>query len=195
MRVSVVVLGDLERSPRMINHARALAARGVDVDLIGYVESAEFPPITDSLITVHALPSPPAMRSTRLWSLVSGLRRVASQAFALLRVLLRVPRPDVILVQTPPAVPTLWIARLAARLRSARLVIDWHNLTYTVLALRVGGRHPLVRMMRVYEGRAGRGGAGHLAVSQGLADVLLERWHIRATRFPTTSSRKRRRRC
>ena len=36
MRAAVVVLGDLGRSARMRYHAQALAANGVDVDLVGF---------------------------------------------------------------------------------------------------------------------------------------------------------------
>ena len=36
MRAVVVSLGDLGRSARMLYHARALAANGVDVDLVGF---------------------------------------------------------------------------------------------------------------------------------------------------------------
>lgn len=35
-RTIVLVLGDLARSPRMLNHARSLAQGGLDVDLCGY---------------------------------------------------------------------------------------------------------------------------------------------------------------
>jgi hypothetical protein len=35
MRAAVVCLGDLGRSARMRYHAHALAANGVDVDLVG----------------------------------------------------------------------------------------------------------------------------------------------------------------
>ena len=38
-RVSVIVLGDIGRSPRMCNHAVSLADEGWSVDLIGYAES------------------------------------------------------------------------------------------------------------------------------------------------------------
>ena len=42
------------------------------------------------------------------------------QAGRLLSTLLRLPKPDVILVQNPPAAPTLAVAWLAARLRGER---------------------------------------------------------------------------
>ena len=57
------------------------------------------------------------------------------QAMRLFAHLMRIPKPDVILVQNPPAFPTLSIAWLASRLRGARFVIDWHNLSHTIAAV------------------------------------------------------------
>jgi beta-1,4-mannosyltransferase len=62
--------------------------------------------------------------------------------------LLAIPRPDLLLVQNPPAIPTLPVAWMIARLRRARFVIDWHNLGYSILALRLGRRHVVVRLAR-----------------------------------------------
>src|SRR5581483_6487644 len=76
--------------------------------------------------------------------------------------LMRLPKFDLLLVQNPPALPTLNVAWLVARLRGARLVIDWHNAGYTQLALRLGRRHPAVRLGRWIEMIAGRGADAHL---------------------------------
>ena len=35
-RIAVVVMGDVDRSPRMINHALSIATEGNSADLIGY---------------------------------------------------------------------------------------------------------------------------------------------------------------
>ena len=88
--------------------------------------------------------------------------------------------PDVILVQSPPAIPTLAVALVAARLRGARLVIDWHNLGFAMLALRLGEAHAAVRLAAWYEGAFGRGGDAHLCVSRALQRTLAERWGIAA---------------
>ena len=78
-------------------------------------------------------------------------------------VLFSLPRPDVILLQLPPAVPTMLVCRLAAARHRARLVFDWHNFAYTLMAINMGGRHPLVsqraastRGVGLLEGRGGR---------------------------------------
>jgi beta-1,4-mannosyltransferase len=103
------------------------------------------------------------------------------QASTLLSTLLRLPMPDVILVQNPPAVPTLAAAWTAARLRGARLVIDWHNLSHTMLAVRLGEEHRAVRALKRSERRWARRADAHLAVSQSLADWLKKEWQVSAT--------------
>ena len=56
------------------------------------------------------------------------------------------PRPKGgILAQSPPALPTLPALAVAARLRRAKLVVDWHNFAFTIMSLSMGRRHPLVR--------------------------------------------------
>jgi beta-1,4-mannosyltransferase len=102
--------------------------------------------------------------------------RVVIQAAWLVWVLATgVRKPDVILVQSPPAIPTLLVAVAAARLRGARLVVDWHNLGWAVLALALGPRHPIVALARWYERVLGRLADAHLCVSSALAGAL-SRW-------------------
>src|ERR1700751_978627 len=56
MRAAIVALGDLGRSARMQYHAHALAAHGVDVDLVGFEGTALPKSIsTDGRIHVYRL--------------------------------------------------------------------------------------------------------------------------------------------
>lgn len=166
-------------------HALALAVNDGDVDLIG-LEGAP----------VHAaLTAEPRLRTHRLSDrgftsrlsrgrqrfLWMSAGRAAMQAGRLLKTLLRLPAPDVILVQNPPAVPTLAVAWLAARLRRARLIIDWHNLSHTILAVPLGEDHRAVRSLARSEKRWARRADAHLAVSQALADWLRREVHVSAT--------------
>lgn len=86
--------------------------------------------------------------------------------------LIDAPAPDMILLQTPPGLPLLPVALLAARLRGSAVIVDWHNLGWTLLALRFGATHPLVRFTRWAELWFGRRAPYHLAVSQRVADFL-----------------------
>jgi beta-1,4-mannosyltransferase len=185
MRTAVVVLGDLGRSPRMQYHALALAVNGSDVDLIGLEGAPLHAAITaEPRVRSHRLPDrafhsrASKGRSRFLWM---SAARASMQAARLLSALLRLPKPDVILVQNPPAVPTLAAAWAAARLRRARFVIDWHNLSHTILAVRLGEGHRAVRALARSEKRWARRADAHLAVSQSLADWLQREWRVRAT--------------
>ena len=185
MRTAVVVIGDLGRSPRMQYHALAAAVNGADVDLIG-LEGAP----------VHAaLTAEPRLHSHRLSDRAFNSRtkrgprgfvllsaaRASLQSARLFSALMRLPKPDVILVQNPPAVPTLSVAWTVAKLRRARLVIDWHNLSHTILAVRLGAEHRAVRSLARSEARWAKRAHAHMTVSQALADWLKREWGVNAT--------------
>jgi beta-1,4-mannosyltransferase len=162
-------------------HARALAAGEVLVDFIGYEGTALPHAVADDRrITVHAVREPRlrdrSRRSTSyvLFAIIDGVR----SAVRLGRLLWRVPAPDVILAQNPPSLPVLAIAWLVARLRKAKLVIDWHNLGYTMVALRLGRWHPVARLARWLERIFGRTADAHLCVSRGFAKFLRERFRL-----------------
>jgi beta-1,4-mannosyltransferase len=167
-------------------HARALALQGVQVDLVGY-RGLRLPSFleNDARIAIHRLPEMrlrfKAGRSQIVYGVLASIDAVRTSAVLLLA-LFRLQRPDLILVQVPPALPLLPVAWFVARLRGARMVVDWHNLGYTVLALRLGRRHVAVRLARWLERVAGRAADAHLCVSRGFARFLAERFDIPVSR-------------
>lgn len=182
MRTAVIVLGDLGRSPRMQYHAVSLAEAGAEVDLVGLDGAPVVPAVaSNARIRCHRL-SDRAFAGRRR----GGVRRYVwgsafralLQAARLFGALMRIPKPDVILVQNPPAVPTLSIAWLAARLRGSRLVIDWHNLSHTIAAVKVGEHHRAVKAIKRSERRWAKRADGHLAVSRALADWLTREFKV-----------------
>jgi beta-1,4-mannosyltransferase len=75
-------------------------------------------------------------------------------------------------VQNPPSIPTLAVAGLVCRLRNSKLIIDWHNYGWTILAGTRGANHPLVTLSKLYECRFGRLGDLHLTVTHAMARQL-----------------------
>lgn len=61
-----------------------------------------------------------------------------------------------LLVQNPPSIPTLFIALITCFLRNTHLIIDWHNIGWTILAGTRGVNHPFVSIYRYYEALLGR---------------------------------------
>ncbi|PYR56215.1 MAG: hypothetical protein DMF91_22440 [Acidobacteria bacterium] len=182
MRTAVVALGDLGRSARMQYHAHALAAQGVDVDLVGF-EGTPLPrAIADEpRIAVHRLsPSTLRRRTGRvgLAYAVIALFDAARTAFRLWRTLRKLKRPDLVLTQNPPAFPTLVVTWFSLRRKGVRFVIDWHNLGFTLLRLRLGRWHPAVRLARWFERRDARRVEANLCVSRGLAAFLESRFGV-----------------
>ena len=165
-------------------HGLALAVNEIDVDLVGLEGAPVHTAVTaESRIHTHRLSDrlfksrASRGRARFLWM---STARALMQAAVLLKTLLRLPKPHVILVQNPPATPTLAVSWLAARLRGARLVIDWHNLSHTILAVRLGERHRAVRALLRSERRWAKRADAHLAVSEALAQWLRREWQITA---------------
>jgi beta-1,4-mannosyltransferase len=166
-------------------HALALAVNEGEVDLVGLEGAPVHAALTaESRLRSHRL-SDHTFASRRshgrqrfIWM---SAARAALQGGRLLTTLLRLPKPDAILVQNPPAVPTLGVAWLVAKLRGSRLVIDWHNLSHTILAVPLGEQHRAVRSLARSERRWARRAHAHLAVSQALADWLQREWGVKAT--------------
>jgi beta-1,4-mannosyltransferase len=186
MRAVVVSLGDLGRSARMLYHARALAANGVDVDLVGF-DGTPLPNAIadDPRIAVQRL-NPATLRLRGNFSgatyAVAGLLDAARLSLRLWRTLRKLRKPDLVLIQNPPAFPTLFVTWFSLRRPGVRFVVDWHNLGYTLLRLRLGRWHPAVRIARWFERRDARRVDANLCVSRSLAAFLESRFGVRHTR-------------
>jgi len=81
-------------------------------------------------------------------------------------------------VQNPPAFPTFAVTWWSLRRKGVRFFIDWHNLGYTLLRLRLGHWHPAIRLARWLERRDARRVEANLCVSRGLAAFLESRFGV-----------------
>jgi len=165
-------------------HAQALATDGVDVDLVG-LEGTPLPKrLTEHpRVTVHRMKGPRLKMKIRQSLTGSGYAAVGlfdalRLGVQLWRTLRRLKRPDVVLVQNPPAFPTFAVTWFSLHGRGVRFVIDWHNLGYTFLRLRLGQWHPAVRLARWFERRDARRVDANLCVSRGLAAFLESRFGV-----------------
>lgn len=183
-RVQILVLGDVGRSPRMQYHALSIAKHGGQVDLVGYLESDIHPDIlaNGSTIKTHALSATPELLKSKDNPLFVfyGPLKVLFQIWTLWIVLgYKTKSARWMLIQNPPSIPTLFIAHVICFLRHTRLVIDWHNFGYSLLALRLGNKHPLVLTSRLYEWVFARSADAHLCVTNAMARILKEDYMIR----------------
>ena len=137
-------------------------------------------------IHLHCMPQFPR------WAILSVVPRVLLlvykalfQLLALLYVLLRAPWFEQILLQTPPCIPTFAVCKAVCLLRGCKLVIDWHNFGYTLLALSLpeGSRasRAMVAVAERYEKLFGRWcGDANLCVTQAMQRELGATWGVKA---------------
>ncbi|OAK99352.1 chitobiosyldiphosphodolichol beta-mannosyltransferase [Phaeosphaeriaceae sp. SRC1lsM3a] len=182
--VQIVVLGDIGRSPRMQYHALSIAKHGGKVFLIGYQESEIHPDIVSNpwIKIIPLSPAPKFLRSSSklLFPVIAPLKALW-QAASLYLALGYSSRPCAFMfVQNPPSIPTLAIASLVCFLRNTALVIDWHNFGYSILALKLGPSHPLVRISEKYEKLFAKTATHHITVTNAMARVLKDDYGVTA---------------
>jgi beta-1,4-mannosyltransferase len=193
MHVVVVVLGDVGRSPRMQYHALSLLQEGYDVSLVGYEGEDLIPDLasydtTDDhqqqfhVVRFQTSASPAVSAFLRkvfpplyfAWRLVTLL---AALVWALwMRVSWR--SVNCVLVQNPPAIPLLfvsyvycqWLGLVSSAASKPRLVIDWHNLGYSML--RPGSM--IRKLARKYEEFMAPLADGHLCVTKAMKEFLVQ---------------------
>ncbi|KAJ7293888.1 mannosyltransferase [Mycena rebaudengoi] len=177
--VAILVLGDIGRSPRMMYHAESFAENDFFTDVIGYGGSTPIPSLTRlPKVRFRYLPEPP--RLLRVFPfVVSAPIKILHQIASLFVVLMKIPKsPEFILVQNPPSIPTLAIVWVAGRIRGSRIIIDWHNLGYSILAMKLGQRHPFVWLSKWFEATFGRTAYAHLFVTKAMRDFLVKEWDL-----------------
>ncbi|KAF2115272.1 glycosyl transferases group 1-domain-containing protein [Lophiotrema nucula] len=182
--IQVVVLGDIGRSPRMQYHALSIAKHRGRVYLIGYKESEIHPDILSNP-RIHIVPlnqAPPFLRSSSklLFPVVAPLKALWQARSLYLALSYRTPPARWMLVQNPPSIPTLAIAKIACFFRNTELVIDWHNFGYSILALKLGSNHPLVKVSAIYEKVCARLADSHITVTNAMGRVLKEEYRVAA---------------
>ncbi|KAJ9150687.1 Chitobiosyldiphosphodolichol beta-mannosyltransferase [Pleurostoma richardsiae] len=160
-------------------HALSIAKHGGRVDIIGYNETPPHPSLLEypnvRIYPLDALPS--ILRSKSLPFLFAGPFKVIWQVITLIQVLgYEAPPAQWLLVQNPPTIPTLGVAAVMCALRGTRLVIDWHNYGWTILAGTRGASHPFVRVAKAYECFFGRmAPAANLTVTHAMARELMRK--------------------
>lgn len=180
-RIIIYVLGDLGHSPRICYHARSFSSKGFQVELCGYMDSTlpEFI-LKDDNITVHALPR---IKSSQK-GIVGMVQKVFSQVFWIIKHLWELRGSNYILIQNPPSIPILPIVAIYRILTGTKLIIDWHNLAYSILRLKYKGNtfHPLVIISIFVELIFSHIADYNLTVTNAMKDFLINKFWINSNR-------------
>ncbi|PPQ67411.1 hypothetical protein CVT25_005990 [Psilocybe cyanescens] len=161
-------------------HAQSFAENDFLTDIIGYGGSKPIPSLERlPRVQIRHIPELPRILH-RLPFLLLAPIKVTHQIISILLTLLvwiKVP-PEFIVVQNPPSIPTLALVQLIGRMRGSKVIIDWHNLGYSILAMRLGDTHILVRIAKLFEATFGYSAYAHLFVTRAMRDHLVKEWDL-----------------
>ncbi|GLB36587.1 putative glycosyl transferases group 1 [Lyophyllum shimeji] len=169
----------------MMYHAQSFAENEFATDIIGYGGSKPIPALERlPKVHIHHLPELPKFLRTLPFIIFAPIKIVHQIASILFVLLVRISKPpEFILVQNPPTIPTLALVWLVGRIRGSKVIIDWHNLGYSILALRVGKHHPFVKLATWFEGYFGKTAYAHLFVTHAMRDFLVKKWDLQGRKL------------
>jgi beta-1,4-mannosyltransferase len=176
----IIVLGDMGRSPRMMYHASSFARHEWEAVLVGYDDTPLMPSLLETPhIHPRAIASPPKFVMRLPWIIRAPVRIIYQVVSVLNIALFTLPiHPEVIMVQNPPSIPTLALACFITHFTKAKLIIDWHNTGYSILAMRTGEQSILVTIAKWFESYFGRRAYAHLFVTKALEKFLANEWAL-----------------
>ena len=188
--VAVVVIGDLNRSPRMLNHCVALSESFPDINeisLVGYNggdirgDIASNPKIKQYYINqginklIRKLP--------KFLFIFVALIKIITEIFSLSWILLRIPKFKFLILQNPQGIPSMLICWIICKIRRTNYIIDWHNYGYTIL--KVNNRPKfIVNLAYKYEKYIGKKSDLNFCVSQAEKRDLKKQFDIDAICLP-----------
>eukprot|EP00096_Caligus_rogercresseyi_P008101 TRINITY_DN2644_c0_g1_i1.p1 TRINITY_DN2644_c0_g1~~TRINITY_DN2644_c0_g1_i1.p1 ORF type:complete len:422 (-),score=74.10 TRINITY_DN2644_c0_g1_i1:39-1304(-) len=178
MSAYVIVLGDIGHSPRMSNHVFSLAEEGLSVTYVGYANSALPRALQNHpYIRVHSLLPYSSLKA--LPKPLNYILKALWVAFTLVWSLPFLWGPDFIIFQNPPSIPVLPLLVLYTCIhRKTRLICDWHNYGWSILAMSLGEVHPLVRFSKWTEKTFGSMATHSFCVSRAMKKDLETNYNV-----------------
>jgi beta-1,4-mannosyltransferase len=154
-------------------HTLSLSQAGYEVDVIAMQGSQPIAALRQATnVHIHSIPQVPAWPG-KLPSLPGLLLKAVFQLLALLvMLLLQLPRPAAILMQNPPAIPSMLVCWLAAARHRAAWVVDWHNTAFSIMQLKYARFPWLISLARSIEQQLGRRAAAHFCVTKAFKQWL-----------------------
>jgi beta-1,4-mannosyltransferase len=192
---TILVLGDLNRSPRMLNHSKAISEVMDEIDevsLIGYKGSDLRSDIAnDKKIKVYYIPDDYTRffkKLPRIFFLFSAIIKIIVQVFYLIYTLMTIPKFNFLILQNPPGIPAIYICSIICFIRRGIFVLDWHNYGYTIL--QCNGRNRLIcYIAKLYEKLYGHSSHINFCVSDAMKENLKDMFGIDAITLPDQAMR------
>ena len=167
---AVLVVGDAGRSPRIQYHVAALAEHYSNIDFIGNFETKCINEID---------------KNYNINKIHIGSNHIQN-CFNLLYILLVVVKSKILLIQNTPAIPSLLIPMLlypVLKYRGTTVIIDWHNLSYSIASYKYGNYHIYTLLLRIVEWWAAKIFPLHICVSDIFRTWLHTNYNIKPLTF------------
>lgn len=172
----VLIFSDIGRSPRMQYHALSLANNGLNVIIIGYLESQPLPDILENPnITITKLHP---LVFNKAPQIIQYALKAIWQAISLLLTLFITGNCDYLLCQNPPAIPTFPICSFYCLVSRTTFIIDWHNYAYSIMSFSLPPDHWLLKLSRWIEMTFGKASQHNLCVTYAMKEDLLQNYDI-----------------
>ena len=188
--VAILVLGDLNRSPRMLNHCVALSESFPniqEISLIGY-DSTDIRKDISSNTKIKRYNISNRINKIfqhfpRIFFIFTSFFKILFQIFSMFFILFKIPKFSFLILQNPPGIPSMFVCWLVCKLRKSKFIIDWHNYGYTILKV---NKRPnfIVKIAEKYEKFFGKKSDMNLCVSQAEKRDLKKNFGIDAICLP-----------
>lgn len=109
--------------------------------------------------------------------------KVVWQAVDISQLLVRKCISGSLIIQNPPAIPTIPICWLYCVVMNTRFIIDWHNYAHSLMALSLGNDHILVSLAKHIEEIFGRRAKNNFCVTKAMKEDLEKTWGIQLVIF------------
>lgn len=119
------------------------------------------------------------LKLTGINRLLSYAIKVIWQSLNLLYILFSKCNSTFLLLQNPPAVPTIPICWIYCLFAKVEFVIDWHNYAHTIMAMSLGRNHVLVQFSKFIEMYFGAKAFQNFCVTRAMQEDLKKKWNIK----------------
>lgn len=181
--IAVLVLGDIGRSPRMLRHAQSFINNlndNYDVHLVGFLISGIPSRLkNNSRVHLHNITSYKmnVTQGSKISFLFYAFFKISSEILSLFWILILSQKMSPlthIIMQNPPSVPIVIIAKITSIIKGSIFIIDWHNFGFSILALKQTGF--VVKMYKLIERHVGKLADIHLTVTKEMKKFLKIYW-------------------
>jgi beta-1,4-mannosyltransferase len=162
-------------------HTLSLIEHGYSVSVVAQPGSEPIAPLRNNAhVDIQYVAAPPAW-AAQLPSVLALLAKALWQLAVLLWLMLvALPRPVAILLQNPPAIPTMLVCWLAMLRHRAVWVVDWHNLAYSMMQYKYAKHDWLISLSKGVERTLGRQAQAGFCVTKAMQAFLQAEFGVQA---------------